>query len=486
MKQPGYYIHTFGCQMNVHDSLRIEEILKADNYQKTADPQKAQLIVLNTCSVREKAEHKLRSEVGKLAKFKKENPELMIAVTGCVAQQEGQKLLQTLDVDIILGPDNIQSLIDLIQERKRGLPPRVLTEFDVESPQFLAAQPEEGVQYVSAFVTTMKGCDERCSFCVVPYTRGKERYRPKEQIIEEIKRHVAMGVKEIVLLGQTVDSYRDVSGGELSAQNPDETHFPFLLRMIAKEVSGLQRLRYTSPHPRHTTDSLVNAHREIDILARHVHLPVQSGSNRVLKRMIRRYTREEYIARAKKLKSTHAGFTLSTDIIVGFPGETEQDFLETLSLVEEIGFTGIYGFKYSRRPYTPALKLADDVSNEQKEERLARLFKLGEQLTAEHLLSLQGTVQEVLFEGPSKLKLNHVATFQGRTRQNEIVHVAVDSDKSYGLTGRILQVKIMEAYRNSLRGEFLQSDLQKILPQKSTGEPMLEKQPKKRLPLYIG
>ena len=489
-KAQRYYIHTFGCQMNVHDSQRMEEVLQEGGYQKADELLMADLIVLNTCSVREKAENKLRSEVGKLSKLRLHNPGLIVAVAGCVAQQEGKKLLDTLDIDVILGPDNIRSLPELVQERRQGFLPRVLTEFDIEAPQFLSAKPEDGFPQVGAFVTTMKGCDERCSFCIVPYTRGKERYRPKNEIIEEIKRHVMAGVKEIVLLGQTVDSYQDPSFSFVTLTHPDETHFPYLLQDIAKEVPSLKRLRYTSPHPRHTTDLLIQAHKEIDILARHVHLPVQSGSNRVLKRMIRRYTREEYLSRAKKLLASHPGFTLSTDVIVGFPGETESDFMDTLSLIEEVGFTSLYGFKYSRRPYTPAIKLVDDVPEQEKESRLARLFELAEKLTVRHLNSLVGTTQHVLFEGPSKKNaqdagthpLANRCTFQGKTAQNEIVHV--DVEDSLSLTGHLLQVKIIKAHRNSLRAEFLVDDFRDILAKEKGIKFATHRLLRKKLPVY--
>jgi tRNA-2-methylthio-N6-dimethylallyladenosine synthase len=294
-----YVVQTFGCQMNAHDSERMEGVLRAHGWRSAHAASEADLIVLNTCSVREKAEQKLRSEVGKLAPLKRARPDLVIAVAGCVAQQEGEQLLSRVPhIDIVLGPDNIAELPELVLDQQRGALPVTRAVFDTDHPLFLRAAPEPGHAPVTAMVTTMKGCDERCSFCVVPYTRGPERYRPANEIIGEIQAYVGAGSREVLLLGQTVDSYRDASlaeaGEDPDAQEGDTTQFPGLLRLIAREVPGLVRLRYTSPHPRHATAALAAAHRDLDVLARHVHLPAQSGSDRVLKRMIRRYTRAEY------------------------------------------------------------------------------------------------------------------------------------------------------------------------------------------------
>jgi len=308
--------------------------------------------------------------------------------------------------------------------------------------------PEPGRVPVSAWVTTMKGCDERCSFCIVPYTRGPERYRPSEQIVSEIERWVDAGAREVTLLGQTVDSYRDDALNSNPASNdPDESQFPALLRLIATRVPRLARLRYTSPHPRHATQALADAHAELDVLARHIHMPVQSGSDRILKRMIRRYTSAEYIKRVRRLASARHDITLSTDIIVGFPGETEADFEATLQIVRDMGFVGVFGFKYSQRPHTPALKLPDDVPEEVKSERLARLFELSESQTRAHLASLVGTRQRVLLEGKSKT----TEKLSGRTERNEIVHVEVPGGVS--AAGLIVDVEITRAFKHSLEGQ---------------------------------
>jgi len=440
--------------MNVHDSDRLSETLEAHGWERTELAENAELIIFNTCSVREKAEQKLRSEVGKLAPLKAERPELVVCVAGCVAQQEGEKLLSRVKhIDIVIGPDNLSELPALVEDQRRGSPPRARTVFDVDAPIFLSASPVAGRSGAGAFVTTMKGCDERCSFCVVPYTRGPERYRSAVEIVAECKRWISAGAKEIVLLGQTVDSFRDSSLPPPVSDDPDESQFPQLLELIAREVSGLARLRYTSPHPRHATASLAKAHAEIGVLAHHVHLPVQSGSDRILKRMIRRYTHAEYIHRAERLKKAHSDLTMSTDIIVGFPGETEADFQLTLDLVKEVGFTSAFAFKFSPRPLTPALKLADDVSEDAKSDRLARLLAQVEAQQRTHLGTLVGTRATVLVEGASKSG----DFFQGRTERNEIVHLPASVFMRDGAlldpAASLVEVSITSANKHSLTGD---------------------------------
>ena len=437
MARGTYFVQTFGCQMNVHDSDRIGEVLRAHGWAEAERPESAEVVLLNTCSVREKAEQKLRSEVGRLTLLRQTNPDMILVVAGCVAQQEGEKLVSRFrEIDVVIGPDCIPDLPDLLELQRQGSPPVVRTVFDTDAPRFLSSDALAGRTPVSAFVTTMKGCDERCSFCVVPYTRGPERYRPSAEILSEVERLVSAGAREIVLLGQTVDSYRDPALPAPESEDPDESQFPHLLRLLAR-VPGLLRLRYTSPHPRHATESLARAHAELDVLARHVHLPVQSGSDRMLKRMIRRYTRAEYIERAERLLRARPGLVLSTDVIVGFPGETKEDFEATLSIVREVGFVSLFGFKFSPRPHTPALKLADDVSEEEKAERLARLFELSDLQSRAHLAALVGTRQDVLFEAPDK----------GRTDRNEIVHT-----KEPGPVGEVFEVEIWRANKHSLAG----------------------------------
>lgn len=460
--------------MNQHDSERISEVLETDGYLPTDTPERADIVLLNTCSVREKAEQKLRSEVGRLALLKRERPNLVIGVLGCVAQQEGAQLLKKMpQVDLVLGPDQIPELADRLAEAEHGGPPQVHTVFDTDQPRFIAAAPLPSRPSISRFVTVMKGCNERCSFCIVPHTRGPERYRPSREVIAEVARFVAAGAREVTLLGQTVNSYRDPDHAlaeapgagdqpfvhtKLPQAKEDESEFAALLRAIAVQVPGLVRLRYTSPHPRHLTSSLIRAHEELGILARHVHMPVQSGSDRVLKRMIRRYSVAEYLERTQALERRVPGLTLSTDVIVGFPGETEEDFRATLELVESVGFVGLFGFKYSQRPYTPALKLGDDVPEPEKADRLRRLFALSDRLRQRHLTRRVGEVESVLVEDYAA-----DGRSSGRSARNEIVHFSAARD----LRGELVPVRVTRANKNSLEGEPLELALRSAGPSAS-------------------
>jgi tRNA-2-methylthio-N6-dimethylallyladenosine synthase len=476
---PRFLIQTFGCQMNAHDSARMAEVLVRSGFSEATDVSDADLIVFNTCSVREHAEQKLRSEAGKLAPEKKRRPDLVVAVAGCVAQQEGEALLKSIPlVDVVIGPDNAPELPELYRQQTLGAPPASHTVFDVDAPRFLAATPSAAPGACTAYVTTMKGCDERCSFCVVPYTRGPERYRPSESIIQEIDGLVQAGVKEITLLGQTVDSFRDETLPAVTGHDPDESQFPALLRAICARTPGLARLRYTSPHPRHLVPSLIRAHAELPQLARHVHMPVQSGSDRILKRMIRRYNRAEYVSRVRALVDAVPGLTLSTDVIVGFPGETEDDFKETLSIVAEVGFTALFGFKYSPRPHTPALKLVDDVPEEVKGERLARLFEQIDSQQRRHLDSRVGANARVLVESDSKSQRQSGGpTVSGRTEHNEIVHIARPHGKR--ILGQVVTCKITAAFKHSLSGELDAAETGKL----PDGEDVRTAPRKRSLPL---
>jgi tRNA-2-methylthio-N6-dimethylallyladenosine synthase len=466
-----FLIQTFGCQMNAHDSRRIAEVLYRDGYEATDAPELADLIVLNTCSIREKAEHKLSSALGRFRPLKERRSDVLIAVAGCMAQEHGEALLQRLDlVDVLVGPDNVPELPALLRRARDSANKVALAEFDLEDPRFLSATPRAGEIEASGYVTVMKGCDERCSFCIVPYTRGSERYRPADDIVREVGQLVAGGAREITLLGQTVNSWHDPN----DPADEGDSRFAQLLRRIAREVPELPRLRYTSPHPRHVTSELVAAHAELDMLPAHVHLPMQSGSDRVLKRMIRRYDRRGYLERARALQAARPGFTLATDIIVGFPGETEEDFQQTLSLVEEVGFVTAFCFKYSPRPHTPALKLGDDITEEQKSERLERLFEVVDRLQVRHLQGLAGTRARVLVEGPSKIGRGR---FTGRTERHEIVHV--DAPEGVDLTGRMLDVRITHANNRSLAGEIIGDLPDAPMPQVAAPR----KKPALRLPI---
>jgi tRNA-2-methylthio-N6-dimethylallyladenosine synthase len=469
-----YHLVTFGCQMNQHDSDRLRDVLGEAGYTPADGLETADLVLLNTCSVREKSEQKLRSEVGRIGLLKRQRPGLILAVAGCVAQQEGERLVKKMpQIDVVIGPDQAAALPRLLAEVEHGGLPQVRTSFDVDEPRFLSSAFGAGGARVSDFVTIMKGCDERCTFCVVPTTRGPERYRPSTEILDEIDRMVARGAREITLLGQTVDSYVDPlrrierparGAPEIPSargrSKRDESEFPGLLRAIAAHAPGLGRLRYTSPHPRHLTVALIEAHRDLGVLAKHVHMPVQSGSDRVLKRMLRRYDVAEYRERVTALRRAVPALTLSTDVIVGFPGETAADFEQTLGLVRELGFIGVFGFKYSPRPFTPALKLDDDVSEEEKSERLTRLFELSEALRAAHLDALVGTAQRVLVEGKGER-----GGYTGRTERNEIVHLDAAADP----TGEFVQVEISGAFKHSLVGIPLEARWRPTL-----GSPALE------------
>ncbi len=469
-----YAIVTFGCQMNEHDSSRMAEVLEAAGLEAAADVDSADVVLVNTCSVREKAEQKLRSEVGRFVAKKRERPALVLGVTGCVAQQEGEKLLRRVpELDLVLGPDNIPELPALLADVEAGGPPRARTVHDLDEPHFLRARAEPGRAGPSAYVTVMKGCNERCSFCIVPHTRGPERYRPSHEIVDEVSRLVEAGTREVMLLGQTVNSYRDPlralppakGAGELpwrhthpTTAREDESEFAALVRAIVARVPRLVRLRYASPHPRHLGMSAIRAHEELPALVRHVHLPVQSGSDAVLKRMIRRYTIDEYHERVAALRQRVPEVTLSTDVIVGFPGETREDFQATLALVREVGFVGLFGFKYSVRPFTPAQKLVDDVSEEEKSARLAELFELSESLRRRHLASLVGSAVDVLCTGPGK------NGFTGRTQANEIVHFGCADDPS----SELVRVRVLRAFKNSLEGELLDATRARPLTQRSS------------------
>lgn len=452
-----YFVQTMGCQMNVHDSRRIEEVLRSAGWSATDEPSLAQLVVFNTCSVREKAEHKLMSALGTVRPLKDERRDVVIAVAGCVAQQEGERLLDKARyIDVVIGPDNIAELPSLVEHAQRGGPPVARTVFDLDAPAFLDATPAPARLEVTAFVTVMKGCDERCTYCVVPHTRGPERYRSSDAIVNEIRGMVAGGVREVTLLGQTVNSWHEPRPDADPSSAPPKwsdrlartSEFATLLRRIAAQVPELDRLRYTSPHPRHLTDDLIAAHGELDVLAKHVHLPVQSGSDRMLKRMLRRYTRELYLERVGKLREAVPGCTLSTDLIVGFPGETNEDFEQTLSLIREAGFVAAFAFKYSPRPNTPSLKLDDDVPEAVKAERLQAVFDAVAEQQRPHLDALVGTTQRVLFEGPSR---TDATRYTGRTARNEIVHASGPRD----LSGELLEVEIERANKHSLMGRLV-------------------------------
>ena len=439
------FVQNFGCQMNDYDVERMREVLAARGYDAAATADDADLIVINTCSVREKAEAKVASAAGRYRELKEQRPGVMVAIGGCVAQQEGERLLKRIPVaDFTFGPDQIPSLGELLERRARGGRFAATEVIDVEDYRFLSAEPRPGQVPVTALVTIQKGCDNHCAFCVVPATRGREVSRPWREVVDEVARFVEAGAREITLIGQNVNSYHGVG----SADGDD---FAELLARVDR-VPGLLRLRYTTSHPHDFTNKVADAFRDLRTLCSWLHLPVQSGSSRTLKRMVRDYTRDQYLRQIEYVKSVCPDISLSTDIIVGYPGETDSDFAETLTLLETVEYDSIYSFEYSERPDTPALKLAlrDNVPSEVKAERLQAVQSLQKGITARRLSRWVGRDVEVLVEGDSA---RYPGQLCGRTTGNEMVNFAGPPS----LTGQLVTVKIVAARGHTLVGEHAQS-----------------------------
>ena len=434
-------VQNFGCQMNDYDVERMREVLGARGYDAADRAEDADLIVINTCSVREKAEAKVASAAGRYRALKAERPGVMVAIGGCVAQQEGDRLLKRIPVaDFTFGPDQIPSLPELLERRARGGRFAATEVIEVEDYRFLSAEPRVGQVPVTALVTIQKGCDNHCAFCVVPATRGREVSRPWQEVVDEVARFVAAGAREITLIGQNVNSYHGVG-------SDDGDDFAELLARVDR-VPGLKRLRYTTSHPHDFTRKVADAFRDLPTLCKWLHLPVQSGSSRTLKRMVRDYTREQYLEQIEYVKSVCPDISLSTDIIVGYPGETDSDFAETLSLLERVQYDSIYSFEYSERPDTPALKLAlrDNVAPEVKAERLQAVQALQKGITERRLSRWVGREAEVLVEGDSG---RYPGQLCGRTTGNEMVNFAGPPS----LAGEMVRVKIVAARGHTLVGE---------------------------------
>ncbi|QRK06394.1 tRNA (N6-isopentenyl adenosine(37)-C2)-methylthiotransferase MiaB [Archangium violaceum] len=431
-----YFIHTFGCQMNVNDSLRMSEVLGKLEYRPTPVPEEADLIILNTCSIREKAEDKMLSALGRYRTVKLARGTLL-GVGGCVAQQEKDKLLKKVPyLDFVFGPDSIAKLPEIIG-RVQGERERVVETAWVDSEEYVfpRADPETSRGKVTEFVTVMKGCDNVCSFCVVPHTRGREVSRPFPDVLAEVADLARVGVREVTLIGQNVNSYR---GGISFAQ--------LLLRTA--EVPGIERVRFTTSHPHDLSDELIEAFRTQPKIMPHFHLPVQSGSNPVLKRMRRDYTVAQYLERLEKLRAARPGIAMTTDIIVGFPGETEEDFALTLELTEKVRYDNQFSFIYSPRPKTGAALKEDEwgpVPHEVKIERLERLQKIQRRISAEVTAALVGQEVEVLVEGPSRY--NPLKRF-GRTPENRTVNFEGDAP-----AGSFVKVLVESATPNQLAGK---------------------------------
>jgi tRNA-2-methylthio-N6-dimethylallyladenosine synthase len=431
------HIRTFGCQMNAYDSQRMADALAAsDGLERTDRPEDADVIVFNTCSVREKAQEKVFADLGRVRQLKRANPALLIAVGGCVASQEGAAIVARAPfVDVVFGPQTLHRLPELIRRRRRSGEAQIDISFpEVEKFDHLPAPRVAGP---CATVSIMEGCSKYCSFCVVPYTRGPEVSRGFDDVVGEIADLAAQGVREVTLLGQNVNAWR----GAIDRAPAD---FAALLAYVA-EIDGIARIRYTTSHPREFTARLIDAHRRLPQLAAHVHLPVQSGSDRILAAMKRGYTALEYRSIARRLRAARPGISLSSDFIVGFPGETEADFEATLALVRDIGFDDAFSFVYSPRPGTPAAELADDSPHEAKRARLQRLQREIEAQAQAIRAAMVGRVEPVLVEGPSK---RDPTALSGRTSSNHVVNFKGDS----GMIGSVVAVHIDGAAAHSLRG----------------------------------
>ena len=431
--QKRLYIKTYGCQMNVYDSERMADVLRPLGYAMTDQPDDADLVVLNTCHIREKAAEKVYSELGRIKRIKEIRAEAgqdtRIAVAGCVAQAEGEEIMRRAPVvDLVIGPQSYHRLPELIAKTSRQLGERLAADFDAED-KFDRLPEERAVNGYSAFLTVQEGCDKFCTFCVVPYTRGAEFSRGPDAIEAEARRLAGRGVREVSLLGQNVNAYE----GGLAA----------LVRRLAR-VPGLDRIRYTTSHPRDMDDGLIDAHAEVEALMPYLHLPVQAGSDKVLKAMNRGHTAEHYLRLVERIRAARPDIALSGDFIVGFPGETDADFEKTLEVVREANYASAFSFKYSRRPGTPASAMPGQVSEDVKDERLHRLQALLEEQRQGFNRAMAGRTVPVLFERPGR----HAGQILGRSPYLQAVHI----EGPERLLGQIVPVRIASAGSNSLTG----------------------------------
>ncbi len=437
------YIKTFGCQMNEYDSDKMADVLgAAQGYEKTEDPEQADLILFNTCSVREKAQEKVFSDLGRVKHLKQKG--VLIGVGGCVASQEGAEIIKRAPfVDVVFGPQTLHRLPEMLKARDRLQQPQVDISFpEIEKFDHL---PPARVEGASAFVSIMEGCSKYCSYCVVPYTRGEEVSRPFEDVLVEIAGLADQGVKEVTLLGQNVNAYRGAMGdsGEIA-------DFALLIEYVA-EIPGIERIRYTTSHPNEFTQRLIDTYAKVPKLVSHLHLPVQHGSDKILMAMKRGYTAMEYKSTIRKLRAIRPDISMSSDFIVGFPGETEEDFEKMMKLITDIGFDSSFSFIFSPRPGTPAANLPDDTPHEVKLRRLQHLQATIEDNVRRISASREGTVQRILVEGPSR---KNPAELMGRTECNRIVNFD-GGPNAARLIGQMIDVRITQALPHSLRGEVL-------------------------------
>lgn len=437
-----YFVETWGCQMNVHDSEKIAGSLRGIGFLPTRDETEADVIILNTCSVREKAEEKVFARLGKLKSLKSgRKRKILIGVAGCVAQQQGEVIFARAPyVDFVLGTQSLVLLPEILDKVLNGQEKVVETG---RHPENLDTPPEQidRVPGVKAFMTVMEGCDKFCSFCIVPFTRGRERCRLVEDVVREARTLAERGVKEVQLLGQNVNSYRDPEDGRKFAELLDAVH----------EVQGIERLRFTSPHPRDFDSGLLQRYRDLPKLCPHMHLPAQSGSTSVLERMKRGYSREEYLAKVDEARELVPDIGIATDLIVGFCGETELEFEETISLVQAVGYDSIFSFKYSPRPFTLAQRqLPDDIPEEVKGERLARLQDVQKRIQIRKNSGMVGRTVRVLVDGESK---KDRAILSGRTPYNRVVNFQASKE----CMGQFIDVRVTKAGPNSLFGEMIET-----------------------------
>ncbi|MFQ5480877.1 MAG: tRNA (N6-isopentenyl adenosine(37)-C2)-methylthiotransferase MiaB [Thermodesulfobacteriota bacterium] len=436
-QEKSVFLETFGCQMNESDSLRLLGFLSSLGYKRVPYHNKADLIILNTCSVRDKAEQKVYSALGRFKHLKESNPGLIIVLCGCVAQQEGERLLQRMPyLDLVIGTGNIHKIGQLLHEAANKNKRVAATSLNgiIDTDEY--GTPISGTA-LKAFVSIMRGCDNYCSYCIVPYTRGHEVSRDAADIIGEIRSLSETGVREVMLLGQNVNSYRDKKAG---------LTFVDLLRGVAK-IEGIRRIRFVTSHPRDLSPALIRLFGEEPKLCRHLHLPVQSGSDRILKLMRRGYRVEDYLAKVAMVQKLYPDMALTTDIIVGFPGETTEDFEETLALIRSLSFDNIFSFKYSTRPGTRAADFEHQVPEGEKKRRLAALQALQSRITLERGKSLVGSVMSVLVEGASKQSSEELT---GRTASNRVVNFSAPIETE----GSIIDILITGAYQHSLRGTY--------------------------------
>ncbi|GAA5786772.1 tRNA (N6-isopentenyl adenosine(37)-C2)-methylthiotransferase MiaB [Chitiniphilus shinanonensis] len=438
------FIKTFGCQMNEYDSDKMADLLHAtEGLTKTDNPEDADVILFNTCSVREKAQEKVFSDLGRVRELKQKNPALVIGVGGCVASQEGAEIVKRAPyVDVVFGPQTLHRLPELIARKRETGSAQVDISFpEIEKFDHL---PPARVEGATAFVSIMEGCSKFCSFCIVPYTRGQEVSRPFEDVLAEVADLAQQGVKEVTLLGQNVNAYR---GRMLDGDEHDIADFAMLLEYV-HEIPGIERIRYTTSHPKEVTQRLIDCYRKLPKLVSHLHLPVQSGSDRTLVAMKRGYTTLEYKSLVRKLREARPDICLSSDFIVGFPGESDDDFERTMKLIDDVGFDASFSFIYSMRPGTPAADLPDDVAPDLKTRRLMRLQARIEELAQQVNRDMVGTVQRVLVEGHARKNAQELA---GRTDNNRIVNF----EGPARLINQFAEVMITEALPHSLRGRIV-------------------------------